>query len=85
MLNKLETGKEYASPVELSVLHVGLGTPDISISALERAYRARDSQLQYLGIEPHFDSLRADPRFADLIHRIGLPGQSSRARPLTRP
>lgn len=73
MLNKLETGNEYVSPVELAVLHVGLDEPDKALSALERAYLAQDSQLQYLGIEPHFDSLRADPRFADLIHRIGLP------------
>lgn len=59
--------------MELAVLHVGLDELDKALSALERAYLAQDSQLQYLGIEPHFDSLRADPRFADLIHRVGLP------------
>jgi hypothetical protein len=39
---------------------------------LERAYIDCDSQLQYLRVEPHFDSLRSDPRFADLLQRIDL-------------
>jgi tetratricopeptide (TPR) repeat protein len=48
ILNELETGKEYVSPVELAVLHVGLDEPDKALSSLEKAYVAQDSQLQYL-------------------------------------
>ena len=72
MLNKLETGREYVSPVELAVLHVGLDDQDKAMSSLEKAYGTQDSQLQYLRVEPHFDSLRSDPRFAGLLQRVGL-------------
>ena len=41
-------------------------------SALEQAYAAHDLQLQYLGIEEGFDSLRGDSRFLDLVRRVDL-------------
>jgi hypothetical protein len=40
---------------------------------LEKAYSERSSALAYLKIEPLFDPLRGDPRFADLVRRVGLP------------
>ncbi|MEK7723507.1 MAG: tetratricopeptide repeat protein, partial [Acidobacteriota bacterium] len=72
ILNKLETGKEYVSPVELAILYVGLGEQEKAFAALERAYNEHDSQMQYLLVEPHFDSLRADSRFSSLIKKVGL-------------
>ncbi len=72
ILKKLESGEEYVSPVELAVLYVGLNEPDEALSALERAFAAGDSQLQFLGVEPHFDDLRTAPRFVELLRRIGL-------------
>ncbi len=73
ILKKLVTGKDYVSPVELAMLYVGLGDRDKAFSALNRGYAEHDSQMQYLLIEPHFDGLRADPRFAVLIRKVGLP------------
>ncbi len=73
ILSKLETGKEYVSPVELAMIYVGLGDREKAFSLLNRGYAEHDSQMQYLLIEPHFDDLRADARFADLIRRVGLP------------
>lgn len=72
LLKELETGKEYVSPVELAMLYAGLEDRDKAISALERGYSEHDSQMQFLGVEPHFDSLRSDSRFVGLIKRVGL-------------
>jgi hypothetical protein len=46
----------------------------LALSALERAYAAHDLQLGYLGVEQHFDSLRSEPRFQELIRKVGLTG-----------
>lgn len=72
ILKQLETSKEYVSPVELAILYIGLGEREKAISSLERAYNEHDSQMQFLKVEPHFDSLRNEPRFQDLLRRVGL-------------
>ena len=64
--------RAYVSPAVLAVLHVGLGDDEGAIASLERAYAARDLQLQYLGAVHHYGSLRPDPRFQDLVRRVGL-------------
>jgi tetratricopeptide (TPR) repeat protein len=73
ILNKLKTTKEYVSPAELAVLYVGLGDKEAALDSLERAYRAHDLQMQYLKVDPHFDALRSEARFQDLMRRTGLP------------
>jgi tetratricopeptide (TPR) repeat protein len=73
ILKKLETTQEYVSPTELAVLYVGLGEKDQALAALERAYAAHDLQMRYLGEDPHFDSLRSEPRFQEVIRKVGLP------------
>jgi hypothetical protein len=45
-----------------------LGEHEKALAALEKAYAAHDRSLQYLGVDPAFDSLRSDPRFAGLPH-----------------
>lgn len=72
ILKRLQTSKEYISPMELAVLCVALGEREQAFAALEKAYGAHDLQLQYLVIEEGFDSLRGDSRFVDLLRRVGL-------------
>ncbi len=73
ILKNLKTTKEYVSPAELAILYTGLGDKEGAFQSLERAYGAHDLQMQYLKVEPHYDSLRSDPRFTDLMRRVGLP------------
>ncbi|HSE21804.1 MAG TPA: protein kinase [Pyrinomonadaceae bacterium] len=73
VLEKLKTTKEYVSPTELAVLYAGLGDKEAAFTLLEKAYAVHDLELQYLKCEPHFDSLQTDPRYIELIKKVGLP------------
>lgn len=73
ILKQLETGKEYISPFELAVLYTSLGEREKAFTSFEKAYAAHDPQLLYLKVTPDFDPLRSDPRFTDLMGRVGLP------------
>jgi TolB-like protein/Tfp pilus assembly protein PilF len=75
ILKRLQTTKEYVSPGELAILYGSLGEQEQAFASLERAYAVHDLQLQYLGVDPAFDPLRSDPRFGNLMHRVGLPNQ----------
>ena len=78
ILQRLEASKSYVSPGELAILYTALGQSARAFVSLERAFDRRDVQLMFLGVDPAFDRLRSDARFADLMKRIGLP-QSARA------
>ena len=66
--------EHYVSPNEMAILHAGLGDKDQAFAWLERAYADRAWRLPSLIVDPRFDSLRPDPRYADLIRRVGLHG-----------
>jgi eukaryotic-like serine/threonine-protein kinase len=63
----------YVSPYDLAILYVGLGDKNRAIEELNRAYDDRAGWLIYLNVEPMFDPLRSDPRFADLVSRMKFP------------
>jgi eukaryotic-like serine/threonine-protein kinase len=73
ILKQLRTGTTYVSPAELAILYGALGQHEEAFSSLEKAVALRDVQLVFLGVDPAFDTLRGDPRFADLMRRAGLP------------
>jgi len=73
VLKQLQTGKEYVSPAGLALIHTALGEKDKAFALLERAYSLHDQQLIWLGIDGGYDPLRADPRYQDLMRRIGFP------------
>ena len=57
----------------IAVVHAALGDRDPAILWLERAYAEHDTFLPWCYVDPEFDKLRGDPRFADLVRRIGNP------------
>ena len=61
------------SPVRIAYVHIGLGETDRAFEWLEKAFEARDWQMALLNVEPLFDAVRSDPRFAALVDRVGLP------------
>jgi TolB-like protein/Flp pilus assembly protein TadD len=62
----------YIPPIAFVNAYLGLGDNEQAFAWLERAYQEHSDFLQFLKVIPHFDSLRGDPRFADLVHRVGL-------------
>jgi len=49
-----------------------MGNKDEAIVWLQRAYLEHSNALTALKVEPAYDSLRADPRFQELVRRVGL-------------
>lgn len=52
--------------------YLGIDDKEQAFAWLERAYEEKSNILQWLKVHPHYDPLRSDPRFADLLHRVGL-------------
>lgn len=52
--------------------YLALGDYDQAFAWLERAYQEQSNILKFLKVHPFFDPIRADPRFADLLRRVGL-------------
>ena len=72
ILRQLETTDKYVSPGELATLQASLGEREKAFASLDRAQAEKDLQLQFLKVDPGYDSIRDDPRFAALLARIGV-------------
>jgi tetratricopeptide (TPR) repeat protein len=57
----------------IAILYGALGELNEAFAWLEKAYKERDPQLTYLKAGRRFEPLRHDPRFQELVHRVGLP------------
>ncbi len=64
--------QRYISPYLFAVVYTGLGDKEQTFAWLEKAFEDRSFWLIWLKVEPKFDSLRDDPRFQNLLRRIGL-------------
>lgn len=61
----------YVSPYYSATVYVGLGDTQKALDLLEKAYQQRSGTLVFLGIDRRFDSLRSDPRFRELVKKMG--------------
>jgi tetratricopeptide (TPR) repeat protein len=70
-LKQLEK-QEYVPAAAIALIYAGLGEKDQAFAWLEKAHDAHDFEMAWLKVEPRWDSLRPDPRFTDLLRRMGL-------------
>jgi len=70
----LEKSKQsYVSPFDIALIYVALGTKDTAFDWLRKAVDERSTFLVYSKWEPRLDPLRSDPRFGQMLKKIGLP------------
>jgi len=69
---KQKSRQEYISALYIALVYAGLGEKDQAFAWLGEGYKERSFQMQGLKLDPRWDSLRSDPRFADLVRRVGL-------------
>ncbi|MFN0112307.1 MAG: winged helix-turn-helix domain-containing protein [Blastocatellia bacterium] len=74
MLTELQTlaSRQYVSPYAFAFIHSALGENDLAFEWFEGAYYGHDPKLFNLKVNPQWDCLRGDPRFADLLRRMGM-------------
>jgi serine/threonine protein kinase/Tfp pilus assembly protein PilF len=74
LLQKSKTS--YVSPYMIGAIYAGLGDKNKAFEFLEKAYQERSPDIPYfLKADLRIDNLRSDPRFQDLLRRVGLPPQ----------
>jgi serine/threonine-protein kinase len=74
VLSKLKNPSQAQFPnYSIAVVYAGLGDKEQSISWLQKGYEERDEDMMYMKIEPVLDPIRPDPRFRELIRRLGFP------------
>jgi len=64
--------KSYVSPFDVALIYTALGEKDTAFRWLEKAVAERSTFLVYSKWEPRLDPLRSDPRFKELLNRIGF-------------
>ena len=69
----IEMSRHNIGTYEVAQVYAGLGEKDRAFEWLEKAYKIHDKSLTFLKVDPCLDPLRSDPRFQDLLRRVGLP------------
>jgi serine/threonine protein kinase/Tfp pilus assembly protein PilF len=72
-LEEEQAKRVYVDPAWIASDYSLLAERDKAFTWLEKAYAEKSSFISYIKVSPKFDSLRADPRYADLLRRMGLP------------
>ncbi|HEY2973139.1 MAG TPA: winged helix-turn-helix domain-containing protein [Pyrinomonadaceae bacterium] len=71
-LNELLKQKR-ARAEDMAIIYTGLGNKERAVEWLEKSYQDHSWLILYLKTDPFFDPLRSDPRFMDLVRRVGPP------------
>ena len=65
--------QRYVSAYDIALIHTGLRDTQRAFEWFDKAYQERSSALTWLKVDARLDPLRSDPRFQDLVRRVGLP------------
>ncbi|HET6669912.1 MAG TPA: tetratricopeptide repeat protein, partial [Pyrinomonadaceae bacterium] len=68
-----ESKQERLSPFDMAEILAQLGEKDRAFKWLKKAHAEHNLMITYVKVAPNLDPLRSDPRFADLLRRVGLP------------
>jgi len=60
------------SASSIAGLHAILGEKEQALTWLQKAYEERAGGITFIKVNPTFDGLRSDPRFQELLRRVGL-------------
>ncbi len=73
-LKQISAGADLGPGIDMdtAAIYARLGEKDKAFSLLNRAYDQRNMWLATLKVDPRFENLRPDPRYADMLHRVGL-------------
>jgi TolB-like protein/class 3 adenylate cyclase len=69
---KTRSAQAYIPPCSVALVYNGLGNQGEALRQLEKAVDERDVRLNFLKVDPRWDSLRSNPRFVAILKRIGL-------------
>jgi serine/threonine-protein kinase len=68
-----EPGRAWPPSYAFAAVYAALGDRDSAFDWLERAYAARENEIETIGAMPELDPLRGDPRFTSLLRRMRIP------------
>jgi serine/threonine-protein kinase len=69
---KAPPGERYVAPYALALLHTALGEKDMAFAHLQQAIDQRSEDLTMIQSDPGMDPLRSDPRFAEVLRKVGF-------------
>ena len=70
---KERSGSEYVSSYLIAEIYVALGEKEAAFNLLDKAYDERSIDLVLAKVDPRLDPLRDDPRFQELVKKVGIP------------
>jgi tetratricopeptide (TPR) repeat protein len=71
--------QRYVSPPFIAWIHAALNDPATALGLVERGYEERSWPMIFLGVEPRYDRLRTQARFAKIVERMVLPSRRRRS------
>jgi TolB-like protein/DNA-binding winged helix-turn-helix (wHTH) protein/Tfp pilus assembly protein PilF len=73
--------RRFVSSYDLAICEIGMGNKEQTLDLLTAAVQEHSPRVAFIGVDPRFDDLRADRRFAALLRLLGLQSETSPAFP----